>query len=263
MYYQFFTKAAELGDPVGQSGLGLMYLQGLGIPKDAMKALSYFTQAADQGWVDGQLQLGYMYFCKIYLLHFLHKSILIKFFSDGNGVKVDFKLAMKYFNLASQSGHVLAYYNLGLMHALGMGMLRSCPAAVEVFIYLLSICINIYFMKYVIQFFKNVAERGRWGEKLMHAYHDYKAYRMDESYMQYSFLGEVGYEVAQSNAAFLLDRSEVNIFHARQEDHIRAFYYWKRAAAQGYSAAQVKLGDYYYYGWGTEVDYETAAVLYR
>lgn len=39
---------------------------------------------------------------------------------------------MKYFNLATQSGHVLAYYNLGIMHAYGMGMLRSCPAAVEV-----------------------------------------------------------------------------------------------------------------------------------
>lgn len=41
-------------------------------------------------------------------------------------------LANKYFNLASQSGHVLAYYNLGQMHAVGLGMMRSCPTAVEV-----------------------------------------------------------------------------------------------------------------------------------
>ena len=47
-------------------------------------------------------------------------------------MKTDYKLALKYFNLASQSGHVLAYYNLGIMHAYGMGMLRSCPTAVEV-----------------------------------------------------------------------------------------------------------------------------------
>ncbi len=32
---------------------------------------------------------------------------------------------------------------------------------------------------------------------------------------------------------------------------------------QGYSAARVRLGDYYYYGWGTDVDYETAASHYR
>ncbi|XP_034484544.1 protein sel-1 homolog 1 [Drosophila innubila] len=222
--FKYFSKASEMGDPVGQSGLGLMYLKGLGVPKDSIKALSYFTQAADQGWVDGQLQLGNMYF-------------------TGNGVKTDYKLALKYFNLATQSGHVLAYYNLGIMHAYGMGMLRSCPAAVE--------------------FFKNVAERGRWSSRLMHAYNDYKQNRIDEAYMHYALLAEVGYEVAQSNAAFLLDREEVHVFNDRHEDLIRAFYYWKRAAGQGYSAAQVKLGDYYYYGWGTKTDFETAAALYR
>lgn len=52
--------------------------------------------------------------------------------AGGIGVKRDFMLANKYFNLASQSGHVLAYYNLGQMHAVGLGMMRSCPTAVEV-----------------------------------------------------------------------------------------------------------------------------------
>lgn len=222
--FKFFKKAAEMGNPIGQSGLGMMYLLGRGVPKDTTKALSYFTQAADQGWVDGQLQLGNMYF-------------------TGNGVKMDFKIAMKYYQLASQSGHVLAYYNLGLMHALGLGVIPSCPSAVE--------------------FFKNVAERGRWSERLMHAYQDYRHYHFDESYLQYSLLAEMGYEVAQSNAAFLLDRNEVSLFNERSEDLIRAFHYWKLASAQGYSAAQVKLGDYYYYGMGTAIDYETAASLYR
>lgn len=50
---------------MGQSGLGLMYLKGYGVPKDPLKALNYFTMAADQGWVDGQLQLGMMYFSKL------------------------------------------------------------------------------------------------------------------------------------------------------------------------------------------------------
>ena len=37
----------------------------------------------------------------------------------------------------------------------------------------------------------------------------------------------------------------------------------RRSAAQGYSAARVRLGDYYYYGWGTDRDFETAALHYR
>lgn len=138
---KYFKKAADLGNPIGQSGLGIMYLQGKGVPKDTAKALSYFTKAADQGWVDGQLQLGNMYF-SMYSAPF---CVLIPFrvcpsisrflsllFAGGIGVKRDFMLANKYFNLASQAGHVLAYYNLGQMHAVGLGMMRSCPTAVEV-----------------------------------------------------------------------------------------------------------------------------------
>ena len=44
----------------------------------------------------------------------------------------DYKLAVKYFNLASQGGHVLAFYNLAHMHATGTGVLRNCHTAVEV-----------------------------------------------------------------------------------------------------------------------------------
>lgn len=102
-------------------------------------------------------------------------------------------MANKYFNLASQSGHVLAYYNLGQMHAVGLGMMRSCPSAVELF--------------------KNVAERGRWSARLMEAHKNFRLYRYDEAFLQYALLAEMGYEVAQSNAAFLLDRSESLTVH--------------------------------------------------
>ncbi|XP_066245072.1 protein sel-1 homolog 1 isoform X1 [Euwallacea similis] len=221
--FKYFKKASELNNPVGLSGLGLMYLYGRGVDRDYAKAFKYFMAAADQGWVDGQLQLGNMYF-------------------KGLGVKKDYKLANKYFNLASQSGHVLAFYNLGQMHAKGTGMLRSCTTAVELF--------------------KNVAERGRWGELLMQAHADYRDGLYNQAFVQYVLLAELGYEVAQSNAAFMLDRGEVPMLDI-SEGLIRALLYWSRAAAQGYSAAQVKVGDYYYYGLGTTVDYETAATQYR
>lgn len=221
--YKYFKKAAELGNPVGQSGLGLMYLYGMGVERDTAKALQYFNQAAEQGWVDGQLQLGNMYF-------------------SGTGVKRDYKLAHKYFNLASQAGHVLAYYNLAQMHATGTGMTRSCPSAVELL--------------------KNVAERGKWSEQLMVAHTDYREGRINEAFVNYALLAEMGYEVAQSNAAFILDKGETTIL-SEEQGLVRALTMWARAAAQGYSAAQVKLGDAHYYGRGTKVDYEAAASHYR
>lgn len=57
-----------------------------------------------------------------------------------------------------------------------------------------------------LKLFKNVAERGKWGGYLMHAYNAYKENQFEESFVLYSFLAEMGYEVAQSNTAFMLDR---------------------------------------------------------
>ena len=52
------------GNPIGQSGLGMMYLKGHHVSKDLTKAVKYFQSSADQNWVDGQLQLGLLYFSK-------------------------------------------------------------------------------------------------------------------------------------------------------------------------------------------------------
>ena len=52
--------------------------------------------------------------------------------AGGLGVRRDYKLAVKYFNLASQGGHILAFYNLAQMHATGTGVLSNCHMAVEV-----------------------------------------------------------------------------------------------------------------------------------
>lgn len=222
--FKYFEMAAEKNNPVGQSGLGLMYLHGKGVEQDYSKAFKYFTQATQQGWVDGQLQLGLMYY-------------------KGLGVPKDYRTAIKYFSMASQSGHILGYYNLALMHASGTGTPRSCNTAVELF--------------------KNVAERGKWGRSLIKAHALYKEGRYVESFIRYAFLAELGYEVAQSNSAFILDRSEVSELWNKNESLKRALMYWSRAAAQGYAVARVKLGDYHYYGFGTRVDYDSAAHQYR
>lgn len=222
--FEYFKKAADKENPLGQAGLGLMYLNGKGVKKDYKKALEYFEAAAKKNWVDGHLQLGIMY----------HK---------GLGVKKDYKQALKYFQLASQSGHVLGFYNLAQMYATGTGTIRECRTATELL--------------------KNVAERGHWGEKFMQAYNDYREGNVKASFVKYAFLSELGYEVAQSNAAFILDREELLSTFPKSEGYKRALMYWKRSAAQGYVMARVKLGDHHYYGQGTKVDYEAAASHYR
>lgn len=219
----YFKNAAEKGNSIGQTGLGMMYMYGKGVTKDYNKAYKFFQLAADQGWVDGQLQLGIMYF-------------------SGKGVRRDYKMAVKYFNLAAQGGHVLAYYNLAQMHATGTGVLRNCHTAVE--------------------FFKNVAERGRWAAMLQEAHTLYKEGNIHQSLMKYAFLADLGYEVAQSNVAYILDSGEVGLF-LEDEIYQRALLHWGRAASQGSTIARLKMGDYHYYGYGTKIDYESAASQYR
>ncbi|XP_022126600.2 protein sel-1 homolog 1 isoform X3 [Pieris rapae] len=219
----YFRKAAELNNPIGQSGLGLMYLQGRGVPKDANIAYKYFTMSANQGWMEGQLHLGFLYL-------------------SGTGVRRDFKQANKYFSLASQSGHVLALYHLAQSHAQGLGVMRSCTVATELF--------------------KNVCERGPWSSRLMLGHAAWRARDTDSALLQYLALAERGFEIAQSNAAYLLDDGEVRLF-PEEERWRRALQLWSRGASQGCASARVKLGDYHYYGLGTNVDLEAAAYHYR
>ena len=49
----------------------------------------------------------------------------------------------------------------------------------------------------------------------------------------------------------------------KTDTHKRALVYWNRAATQGYNIARLKLGDYYFYGKGTQVDYQQAASHYK
>lgn len=70
-------------------------------------------------------------------------------------------MANKYFNLASQSGHVLAYYNLGQMHAVGLGMMRSCPTAVEVIVFNMLRNLQTFSNKKILIFFAAIQKCSR------------------------------------------------------------------------------------------------------
>lgn len=221
--FEYFRQAAKKGSAIGQCGLGLMYLSGVFLQEDVQQARSYFAKAAEQGNAEAQLQLGNMLF-------------------KGHGLPKSYKQAIKYYNLASQQGNLMAYYNLGQMYSNGVGTQRSCRIGCE--------------------FFKNVAERGKWATLFNDAFQDYIDGNYNKALVKYAILGELGYEVAQSNLAFMYEREEGNLF-PKNEAVNRAFFYWQRAAHQGYSSARIKLGDFYYYGQGTSINFEAAANEYR
>lgn len=60
------------------------------------------------------------------------------------------------------------------------------------------------------QLYKGVCELGHWAEKFLTAYFAYKNGDIDSSLVQYALLAEMGYEVAQSNSAFILESSKIS-----------------------------------------------------
>jgi SEL1 protein len=168
--YRYFKTAADNGNPIGQAGVGIMYFHGSGRDKDYAKALKYFQLSSDQGYVEGHFLLGIMHYY-------------------GHGTSKDYKSAVKYFKVAAELGHVLANFNLAQMHATGTGVIRSCQISTELY--------------------KNVAERGQWSKIFMEAHSAYKEGDLEKSLIKYIYLSELGYEVAQSNVAHILDQCKL------------------------------------------------------
>ena len=78
----------------------------------------------------------------------------------------------------------------------------------------------------------------------------------------YQLLADRGFEMAQSNAAHLLDQRLVSLHDGNGSD-ARALVLWTLSADQGFATARVKVGDYHYYGRGTSVNHVAAAHEYQ
>lgn len=158
----------------------------------------------------------------------------------GEGVKQDFLKALSYFSLAAQQGHLVALYNLAHMHQHGLGTSPSCSLAV--------------------QLYKKVAEKGPWSSILDEAYRLYQQGDYEGALLRYEQAAEWGYEIAQSNAAWMYDKGlGVN----EQGRYNRALEYFRESAEQKNAFSYLKIGDYYYYGHGTPVDFEKAVLYYQ
>ncbi len=167
---ELFRKAADKGSVAAMNGLGFLYLNGIAVKQSATTALVHFKKAAEQGSPDAQFNLGSMYF-------------------SGQGVKQDHSVALRYFTLAAGQSHTRAIFNLALMHLHGMATPTSCTVAIKLL--------------------KTVAERGEQALWLKEAHADYLEGHDLRSFLFYLQAAEQGFEVAQHNAAWLLEQEDV------------------------------------------------------
>lgn len=103
--------------------------------------------------------------------------------------------------------------------------------------------------------YKLVAERGPWSSLSRWSLEAYLKGDVGKAFLLYSRMAELGYEVAQSNAAWILDKyGEKSMcmgesgFCTDTERHQCAHSLWWQASEQGNEHAALLIGDAYYYG---------------
>eukprot|EP00906_Rhabdomonas_costata_P008730 RCo012395 len=240
---EYFKLGAEKGHYVSLNGMGFLYMGGYDVVKpDFAEAARYFKLAADQGNPEAQYNLG--------VLHL-----------NGEGTEKDPQKAMHYLTLAAQQGQVLAHHQLGTIYHDGLANQPvNCPLAVK--------------------YYQGVAEKGFWMKMFEEAFEAYLGGDATTAFLLYTILAEQGFEIGQGNLAYLLDQQAglrdlpVDLIFPlngglaanmtlQQKYRERALFWYTRSAEQGNADSIVKVGDYYYYGWGTEVDMPESVERYR
>lgn len=79
-----------------------------------------------------------------------------------------------------------------------------------------------------------MAERGRWSEMLMEAHSLYREGNIDAALIKYTFLAELGYEVAQSNVAYILDQGKFMMVPFLSPDTLTSVYTQSEFLVQGF-----------------------------
>ncbi|GAA5849904.1 hypothetical protein JCM8547_000949 [Rhodosporidiobolus lusitaniae] len=227
--FLWFSRGKTQGDRESNNGLGIMYRDGLGVERDVNKAMAFFHAAAQQDHVEAQVNLGKYHFGLgdfVTATTWLEHAIRV---DEGRRLPDTFQ----------------SYYYLAELAQRSSSLGDSCPVAVS--------------------FYKKVAERGDWDHEVWFETERARE-RGDErtALLGYWVMAERGYEVAQNNVAWLLDRDKTRLRvplldslapfpspSSNQLDRL-ALTYWTRSAAQDNVDALVKMGDYYYAGIGTD-----------
>lgn len=109
--FKWTSKAVENGDIASNTGLGIMYVNGLGTERNEKKALDCFKKAASIGDAVACFWLGSMYF-------------------DGKGTSINEAEGFKWTQKAAEKGYVDSYIALGFCFEEGKGTEKNIDEAI-------------------------------------------------------------------------------------------------------------------------------------
>ena len=157
-----------MGDPGSMTGLGYMYLNGIGVETNLTHAHLLFRKGATHGDATAQFYVGLLYL-------------------NGIATKQSNDMAYQYFMAAAHKGHAQSLYYAGYMANYGLSTAKSCKMAV--------------------QLFKLSVEKSHIANIVKKARSHYLKEEYDKAMLYYSIASEQGFETAQSSAAWLLQHN--------------------------------------------------------
>jgi len=141
--FEEWKLSAGAGDAEAQFDLGVLYAQGLGVPRDLSEAARWYRKAALQGYAEARFAMGRMY-SQGWGAPRDEADALRRFQSatvvdpegriewpeiKGSGMRQDLRQAAYWYGLAAEQGHAQAQVQLALLYAAGRGVKRDAAAA--------------------------------------------------------------------------------------------------------------------------------------
>lgn len=110
--FDFYVKAAALGNLRARTDIGWAYIDGRGVPKLPEEGVLWYRLAASSGWANAITALGDAY-------------------RLGTGVKQDYVQAATLYKAAADTGQIDAMANLGQAYLEGAGVKKDVPRGLE------------------------------------------------------------------------------------------------------------------------------------
>ncbi|KAJ6245938.1 sel-1-like protein [Anaeramoeba flamelloides] len=280
--FDYFALAASQGHLTAKVNLAKMYLKGLGVEQNYESAFKLFIEASDSGDPNARYELGMMYLNGIGVIknetlsrwylenagfqgHTSAMFNLANMLRNGQGGERDIMAAFDWMDRAAKLGYRLANYYLAEMYYRGEGTEKNCELSVK--------------------HYKKVVELGPWRGNFQKAFQYWQNKNYFQSLIIYENLAELGYEVAQHNAAtiyekfikiedmetvlngnFNFNNKSLNADLKKKmllfEKQNRALAYYYRSANLGSVENLNKIGDAYFFGKGIEKNSKIALKNY-
>ena len=257
--FEYFRKAAELGDPAGMYMLGTYYRYGKGVAQNYRMAVEYLGQASDMNYTDATNDLALMYEngeglpkdeMTAYILFQDAASKnnmyaywnLARFSRNGIHVDKDPREAIEYYEKAMELGHANAGNEIGNMYMNGEGIPADPEKALQWYIRASK--------QGSIPACRNLADIFRYGK--------YVPVDIRQAIYYLQKAAELGDGDAANEIGFIYDRGE-NI----PANYSKAIEWFYKAANLGEPMAMRNMGRYFEIGRGTLQNYVHAKQWYE